>query len=68
MLLTETSKPPSPLLVVVVVRTVVGLEPNKVLPVPDPNKEAVHKSIVMIDHYNNKICIRIIEHKIYTYC
>lgn len=64
--MTETSKPPSPLLVlVVVVRTVVGLAPNKVLPVPDPNKEATHKSIA-INHYNNKISIRIVDYKIYV--
>lgn len=65
--MTETSKPPSPLLVpVVVVRTVVGLALNKVLPVPDPNKEAAHKSIAMVNHYNNnKTFIRIVDHKIY---
>lgn len=48
-----------------VVRTVVGLAPNKVLPVPDPNKEAAHKSIAMVNHYNNKTSIRIINYKIY---
>lgn len=35
------------------------------LPVPDPNKEAAHKSIVIINNYNNKTCIRIVEHKMY---
>lgn len=65
--MTETSKPPSPLLVLVaVVRTVAGLEPNKVPPVPVPNKEAAHKSIAMINHYNNKTSIRIIDHKMYV--
>lgn len=51
-------------MLVVVVRTVVGLAPSKVLPVPDPNKEAVHKSIVMVK-YNDKTCIKMIEHKMY---
>lgn len=64
--MTETSRPPSPLLVlVVVVRTVVGFAPNKVLPVPDPNKKAAHKSRAMVNHYNIKIPIRIVDHKIY---
>lgn len=64
--MTETSKPPSPLLVLVAVVTVAGLEPNKVPPVPVPNKEAAHKSIAMVKHYNNKISIRIINHKMYV--
>lgn len=50
------SKPPSPRFVLVVVvvvavaEAIVGLVPNRILPVPDGNK-AVHKSIIIVFAY-----------------